>query len=64
MGTTTKMRSEVFLDAVYAIALSVPKDLYQGRAILLADELEVAKTRLVTTRAVLLEIGNALLLED
>jgi len=54
------MKSEVFLDAAYAIALSVPKDSYHQRAVLLADELEASKTRLVTTRAVILEIGNAL----
>ena len=54
------MKTEVFLDAAYAIALSVPKDSYHQRAVLLADELEASKTRLVTTRAVMLEIGNAL----
>ena len=54
------MKAEVFLDAAYAIALSVPKDSYHKRAVLLADELEASKTRLVTTRAVMLEIGNAL----
>ena len=54
------MKDEVFLDAAYAIALSVPKDSYHKRAVLLADELEASKTRLVTTRAVVLEIGNAL----
>ncbi len=54
------MKAEVFLDAAYAIALSVPKDQYHVRAISLADELEASKTRMVTTRAVMLEIGNAL----
>jgi predicted nucleic acid-binding protein len=54
------MKTKVFLDAAYAIALSVPKDSYHERAVLLADELEASKTRLVTTRAVMLEIGNAL----
>jgi predicted nucleic acid-binding protein len=54
------VKTEVFLDAAYAIALSVPKDSYHQRAVFLADELEASKTRLVTTRAVMLEIGNAL----
>ncbi len=54
------MRAKVFLDASYAIALSVPKDMYHERAVILADELETDKTHLVTTRAVMLEIGNAL----
>jgi predicted nucleic acid-binding protein len=54
------MKAEVFLDAAYAIALSVPKDSYHERAVLLADAMEAAKTRLVITHAVMLEIGNAL----
>jgi hypothetical protein len=54
------MKSEVFLDTAYAIALSVASDAHHERAVELADQLEAAATRLVTTRAVLLEIGNAL----
>jgi predicted nucleic acid-binding protein len=54
------MQAEVFLDTAYAIALSSPNDQFHPRAIELADELETSGTRLVTTRAVLLEIGNAL----
>ena len=54
------MTTEVFLDTAYAIALSVPADLFHARAAALADQLEVTGTRLVTTRAVMLEIGNAL----
>jgi len=52
--------SEVFLDTAFAIALSSPKDHLHGRAALLAGQLQEAGTRLVTTRAVVLEIGNAL----
>ena len=52
--------SELFLDAAYAIALSSPKDQFHDRAIHLANQLEATQTTLVTTRAVLLEIGNAL----
>ncbi len=52
--------TEVFLDAVYAIALSAPNDQYHDRAERLAEQLEVEGTRLITTRAVVLEIGNAL----
>jgi len=51
---------EVFLDTSYAIALAAPNDQYHQQAIVLADQLETAKTRLITTRAVVLEIGNAL----
>jgi predicted nucleic acid-binding protein len=54
------MRAEVFLDTAYAIALSSPNDLFHQRAVQLANELKLAGTRLVTTRAILLEIGNAL----
>lgn len=53
-------RSEFFLDASYAIALSVVNDPNHEKAIALADELDSNITRLVTTRAVILEIGNAL----
>jgi predicted nucleic acid-binding protein len=54
------MTTEVFLDAAYAIALSSAKDHFHDRAVRLAEQLEKSKTKLVTTRAVLLEIGNAL----
>jgi hypothetical protein len=57
---TIDPKDEVFLDTSYALALSASTDQYHGRALRLADELEAAKARLVTTRAVLLEIGNAL----
>ena len=52
--------TEVFLDAAYAIALSAINDRYHETAVGLAEWLEAEGTRLVTTRAVLLEIGNAL----
>ena len=54
------MKTEVFLDTAYAIALSSPNDLFHQRAVHLADEIGAAGTRLVTTWAVMLEIGNAL----
>jgi predicted nucleic acid-binding protein len=52
--------NDAFLDASYAIALSAPSDQYHERAVLLANRLETEGTRLVTTRGVVLEIGNAL----
>ena len=52
--------SETFLDAAFAIALSSPGDHFHSRAIELAERLERDETTIVTTRAVLLEIGNAL----
>ncbi len=54
------MRGEVFLDASFAIALSSVKDGFHPRAVVLAKQLVDARVSLVTTRAVLLEIGNAL----
>jgi predicted nucleic acid-binding protein len=57
---TIKMKSELFLDTAYAIALSVPRDAFHERALQLADRLEAERAHLVTTRAVMLEIGNAL----
>lgn len=54
------MPGEAFLDASYAVALSSASDMYHSRAIELAERLTQAGTRLVTTRAVVLEIGNAL----
>jgi predicted nucleic acid-binding protein len=53
--------AELFLDASYAIALPSMSDRHHEQALTLAREIEIDPTvRLVTTRAVLLEIGNAL----
>jgi len=51
---------KVFLDAAYAIALSAPQDQYHQLAELLSEQLEAEGTQLITTRAVVLEIANAL----
>ena len=54
------MKDEVFLDTADAIALSSLSDDFHQRAVQLAREIRAAETRLVTTRAIMLEIGNAL----
>ncbi len=54
------MLTEVFLDTAYAIALAAPSDQLHRKANELALQMQSDGTRLVTTRAVLLEIGNAL----
>lgn len=54
------MNPEVFLDTAYAVALSSPGDLFHQRAVHLADEMRQVGVRLVTTRAIVLEIGNTL----
>ncbi len=48
------------MDSSYAIALAVRTDENHKRAVELAQELKAQHTRLVTTRAVVLEIANAL----
>ena len=60
MAATTDRLAEAFLDAAYAIALSAPNDQFHAAAEELAEQMEREGTKLVTTRAVLLEIGNAL----
>jgi uncharacterized protein len=52
--------NEVFLDTSFAIALSSVTDQNHLQAVKLANQIESNKTRLVTTQAILLEIGNAL----
>ena len=51
---------EIFLDAGYAIALAAPSDQLHDRALALADRLEATGRRIITSQAVLVEIGNAL----
>ena len=52
--------NRLFLDTSYTIALSSSKDLYHQRAIQLANIIQEESLRILTTRAVVLEIGNAL----
>jgi len=54
------MNRIVFLDTSYAIALSAPADQLHETALLVAEQIESGNVSLVTTRAVTLEIGNAL----
>ncbi len=54
------MTSNVFLDTGYAVALAIERDQYHERAIELVDDIEQRELRLVTTRAVVIEIANAL----
>ncbi len=54
------MRDSVFLDTSFSIALSVATDELHQRALELTKQISNGKTRLITTQAVILEIGNAL----
>ncbi len=60
MNPKMSRASSVFLDTAYAIALISPTDQFHVQAELLSYELEASATPIVTTRAVLIEIGNAL----
>ena len=51
---------KIFLDAAYAIALSSVTYKYHQKAENLAKQIETEGIKLITTRAVILEIGNAL----
>jgi len=50
----------VFLDTAYAIALVNSEDALHGIAVELASRLDSGRSHIVTSRAVLLEIGNGL----
>jgi predicted nucleic acid-binding protein len=52
--------NKVFLDAAYAIALSSVSDKYHQKAEKLAKKIQADDMKMITTRAVMLEIGNAL----
>jgi uncharacterized protein len=49
-----------FLDTAYALALASSSDAWHERALQLADEVEELGLGLVTSEAILLEIGNAM----
>ncbi len=52
------MKPEIFLDSAFVIALSIETDSFHEKAVQLSEKLD--NVILVTTRAILLEIGNAL----
>ena len=60
MAGSLILADSVFVDTAYAIALASPADEFHPPALALAEQLEAHGTRLLTTPAVLLEIGNAL----
>jgi uncharacterized protein len=55
-----EMAPEVFLDTSFAVALTVASDRHHAQALALADEAVRTRAKLVTTAAVVLEIGNSL----
>ena len=54
------MARQIFLDTSYAIALSAPQDVHHDRAKVLAVKIQQDNVAIVTTRAVMIEIGNSL----
>jgi len=52
--------NKFFLDAAYTVALSAVTDKYHQKAEILAKQIETEAIPLITTRAVILEIGNAM----
>ncbi len=52
--------NEVFLDTAFVVAGAIPSDAFHSKAVQLGAELKRNRTRVVTTRGVMLEIGNAL----
>jgi len=50
----------VFLDTALVLALSIKTDVYHQPALTIATPLKRNATPLVTTRAIIVEIGNSL----
>ncbi len=49
-----------FLDTSFSVALTIPKDEHHRVAVEFADEIQENSVSIITTQAVILEIGNAL----
>lgn len=54
------MNDRVFLDTAFVVALASPADMYHEKAKRLSRQIERERVSLVTTRAVLIEIGDAM----
>ncbi len=52
--------NDYFLDTSFAIAIASKKDMSHQRAAFLARKIKADKISIITTKAILLEIGNAL----
>ena len=60
MEKNPSVQPKVFLDTAYVIALSSKEDVFHEVALQISNALQGEQTNLVTTQAILLEIGNAL----
>jgi len=54
------MNDKVFLDTAFVVALASPADMYHEKAKRLSRQIERQGVSLVTTRTVLIEIGDAM----
>lgn len=54
------MKNKVFLDTSYSVALAITNDANHARSVILANWIKTSSVAVVTTQAVMLEIGNAL----
>jgi hypothetical protein len=54
------MNDKVFLDTAFILALAAPTDKYHEKAKRLSRQIREADVSLVTTRAILIEIGDAM----
>ncbi len=54
------MKNKLFMDATYAVALGSPRDQFHANAVALARRIQSEHIRVVTTRAVIVEVANAL----
>lgn len=54
------MNDNVFLDTAFVLALASPSDQYHGKAKELSRQIKKGGIALLTTRAILIEIGDAM----
>ena len=60
MARMPAVPSDVFLDTSHLVALASTRDEYHQKAVELAEATAAAGTRIVSTEAVILEVGNSL----
>jgi len=59
-GESLSMKDNVFLDTAFVIASAIESDAYHEKALELLKEIRALGIQMVTTHAIVLEIGNAL----
>lgn len=54
------MKNSIFLDTSFSLAIAMPRDANHKRAIEISKVLANSRSAIITTQAIILEIGNAL----